>query len=69
MFWLEDFAGVPRLVKTTAGRQMAGSGWMGLKQNDAHRVRAIHELPLFSTLLSLGVLLLGFATMWYREGR
>ena len=69
MFWLEDFNGVPRLVKTTAGRQMAGSGWMGLRQNDAHRVRAVHELPLFSTLLSLGLLLLGFATMWYREGR
>jgi hypothetical protein len=48
---------------------MAGSGWFAFKANDAHRVRAVHELPLFSTLGSLVLLLMAFAAMWYREGR
>lgn len=65
--WLED--GTPQLVKVAAGRQMAGSGWMGLRANDAHRVLAVSDTPLFATLLSLGVLLLAFSAMWYREGR
>ena len=52
-----------------AGRQMAGSGWFAFKANDAHRVRAVHELPLFSTLGSLALMLMAFAAMWYREGR
>ena len=65
--WLED--GMPQLVKVAAGRQMAGSGWIGLRANDAHRVLAVSDTPLFATLLSLGVLLLAFSAMWYREGR
>ncbi len=65
--WLED--GMPQFVKVDAGRQMAGSGWMGLRANDAHRVLAVSDTPLFGTLLSLGVLLLAFSAMWYREGR
>jgi len=69
LYWLEDYSGLPRLVKADAGRQMAGSGWLAFKANDAHRIRAVHELPLFSTLGSLGLLLMAFAAMWYREGR
>ena len=65
--WLED--GMPQFVKVDAGRQMAGNGWMGLRANDAHRVLAVSDTPLFGTLLSLGVLLLAFSAMWYREGR
>ncbi len=65
--WLEN--GMPQLVKVDAGRQMAGNGWIGLKSNDAHRVLAVSDTPLFGTLLSLGVLLLAFSAMWYREGR
>jgi hypothetical protein len=68
-YWLESFDGVPRLVKVAAGRQMAGSGWMGLKGNDAFRVKAVSEIPLFSTLIMLGLLLAGLGAMWYREGR
>ncbi len=65
--WLED--GFPQLVKVQPGRQMAGSGWLGLKANGAHRVLAVSDIPLFATLLALGALLLGFCAMWYREGR
>ncbi len=69
LFWLEDYSNLPRIGKADAGRQMAGSGWLDFKANNAHRVRAVHELPLFSTLGSLALLLIGFAAMWYREGR
>ena len=65
--WLED--GMPQLVKVQPGRQMAGSGWIGLKANGTHRVLAVSDIPLFATLLSLGALLLAFCAMWYREGR
>ena len=65
--WLAE--GMPRLVKVNEGRQMAGSGWLGLKANGAYRVISVAELPLFATLLSLGALLLAICAMWHREGR
>ncbi|MCA3555077.1 hypothetical protein [Aestuariivirga sp.] len=65
--WLED--GMPRLVKLAAGRQMAGSGWIGLRANDSYRVQAVSDTPLFSTLLSLAALLMVLGGMWHREGR
>ncbi len=65
--WLED--GLPQVVKVDQGRQASGNGWIGLRSNDAHRVLAVSDTPLFATLLSLGVLLLAFSAMWYREGR
>lgn len=65
--WIED--GMPRFSKEPAGRLMGGSGWMALRDNQQFRVLAVHETPLFSTLASLGVLLLAFGMMWYREGR
>ncbi len=65
--WLED--GMPRLVKISAGRQMAGAGWLGLKANNAFRVTAVSEYPLFASLLALSALLLATCLMWTREGR
>ncbi|MFM8745371.1 MAG: hypothetical protein ACKOED_01700 [Aestuariivirga sp.] len=65
--WFED--GMPQVVKVSAGRPMTGSGWMGLRANDAHRVTAVADIPLFATLLSLAALLLGLGAMWFREGR
>jgi predicted Rdx family selenoprotein len=60
---------LPRFSKVKAGRAMAGPGWLGLKANGAYRVRAVSELPLFSTLVSLALLLAALSLMWYREGR
>ncbi len=65
--WLED--GMPRFLKVAAGRQMAGSGWFGLKANNTFRVTAVSEYPLFASLLALGALLLAVCLMWTREGR
>jgi len=64
--WLEE--GLPRLIKISGDRQMAGAGWLGLKANGAYRVTAVSEIPLFASLLALGALLLAFCLMWYREG-
>jgi len=64
--WLED--GMPQVIKVSAGRQMAGAGWIGLRANDKFRVETVSDTPLFATLLSLAVILLAFAGMWYREG-
>ncbi len=60
---------LPRLTKIRPGRAMAGPGWLGLRANGAYRVRAVSEVPLFSTLLALAALLLAVSLMWYREGR
>lgn len=62
-------ADVPRFAKVKPGRAMAGSGWLGLKANGAYTVRAIEELPLFGTFISLALLLGLLSAMWYREGR
>ena len=64
--WLED--GLPRLIKISGDRQMAGAGWLGLRANGAYRVTAVSEIPLFASLLALSALLLAFCLMWYREG-
>ncbi|MBL8908698.1 MAG: hypothetical protein JNM20_18650 [Rhizobiales bacterium] len=68
-FWLADRDGLPRILKVPAGRQMAGSGWLGLKENDVYRVRSLREISFFSTLAALGLLLLAICAMWRREGR
>jgi hypothetical protein len=66
-YWIED--GLPRLTKAEAGALMGGASWAALRDNKQFRVTAVRETALFSTLLSLGVLLLAMASMWYREGR
>lgn len=66
--WLSD-GGVPRLSKVADGRRMAGTGWLGLKSNNAYRLSAVRELPLMAGLFGLA-LLLGLASLiWRREGR
>ncbi|MDE2445777.1 MAG: hypothetical protein KGO94_06340, partial [Alphaproteobacteria bacterium] len=65
--WIED--GKPTIGKSTNGQLMAGSGWMNIHANNQFRVTAIRQISLFSTLLSLALLLLVTCTMWFREGR
>ena len=60
---------VPSIAKIGADRTMAGSGWLGLKANNAYRVLSIGAFPLFATLLGLAALMLLVSMMWYREGR
>jgi hypothetical protein len=65
--WLED--GLPNINKATPNPLMAGSGWMNLRSNGLYRVTAVKEISLFSTLLSLALLLIAASAMWFREGR
>jgi hypothetical protein len=64
-----DSMTLPRIAKVKAGRSMAGSGWLGLKNNNAYRVLSIGAFPMFATLLALACLLLLISLTWYREGR
>lgn len=67
LLWLED--GLPRIAKSTPAQIMAGSAWLNLRDNNIYRVTAVKEIPLFSTLLSLVLLLIAVSAMWLREGR
>ncbi len=60
---------LPRIAKVSPGRSMAGSGWLGLKNNNTYRVLSIGAFPMFATLLALAALLLLVSLTWYREGR
>jgi hypothetical protein len=65
--WLED--DIPTIGKSSAGQLMAGSGWMNIRANNQFRVTAIRQVSLFSTLLSMLLLLVAASAMWFREGR
>jgi hypothetical protein len=65
--WLED--GTSTIGKSTTGQLMAGSGWMNIRANNQFRVTAITQVSLFSTLVSLLLLLVAASAMWFREGR
>jgi hypothetical protein len=69
VFWLDDPARLPAITKVAVGRQTAGSGWAGFRDNEAYRISALREFPLFSSLLALGLLLLLFGATWWRESR
>ena len=65
--WIED--GLPSIGKSASGQLMTGSGWMNIRANNQFRVTAIRQVSLFSTLLSLVLLLIAASAMWFREGR
>ncbi len=67
LIWLEN--GNPRISKAAPGQIMAGASWLNLRDNNIYRVTAVKEIPLFSTLLSLALLLIAASAMWLREGR
>ena len=66
--WLED-GGVPELRRLPAGRDMAGPGWIGLRDNGAFVVAGVRELPLMPALAVLALFLGGLMAAWRREGR
>lgn len=61
--------GIPRLVQVGQNGTKSGNGWAGLVNNNASVLNGVFRIPLFTGLLGLALLLLGFATMWFREGR
>lgn len=61
--------GVPRLVATQSGTQLAGEDWMGLRMRNASVVTGIGLFPVFAGLSGLFLLLGLIALSWVREGR
>ena len=60
---------VPRLTVMRSAKIMHGSGWLGLKDQDAFLTKGVEITPLFTGILALAALLGLLALTWYREGR
>lgn len=68
LFWLRS-DGTPAIRRIQAGRDLAGSNWLGLRDNARYRVLAQRQIPLLPPWL---LLLLGggaLALAWRAEGR
>ena len=66
--WVAD-DGVPELRRTRPGRDTAGRGWLGLRENYTYVVTGANRVSLLPGLL---VLLIAVGTLmgaWWREGR
>ncbi len=60
---------VPRISMLSNARLLSGSGWLGLKDREAHVTRGILLTPMFTGLLALAALLAFITLAWWREGR
>jgi hypothetical protein len=60
---------VPRVSLLSNAKILAGSGWMGLKDRDAHLTRGVKLTPMFTGFAALSALLFLLAIAWWREGR
>ncbi len=60
---------LPRVTMLSNARVLAGSGWMGLKDREAHVTRGVKLTPMFTGLIALAALLFLLALAWWREGR
>jgi hypothetical protein len=65
----ETSVDVPRISMLANARVLAGSGWMGLRDREAHVTRGISLTPMFTGLLALAALLAFITLAWWREGR
>ena len=65
---IED-KGIPRLIQIGQNATTSGRGWAGLVNANASVLNGVFRIPLFTGLIGLALLLLGFASMWFREGR
>ncbi len=61
--------GIPRLIQIGQNATTSGRGWAGLVNSNASVLNGVFRIPLFTGLIGLALLLLGFASMWLREGR
>ncbi len=60
---------LPRVTALANARVLAGSGWMGLLDREAHVTTGVRLTPLFTGLIALAALLFLLAAAWWREGR
>ncbi len=64
-----DSVDVPRVSMLANARVLSGSGWLGLKDREAHVTRGVTLTPMFTGLLALAALLAFITLAWWREGR
>ena len=64
-----DAVEVPRVSMLANARVLAGSGWLGLRDREAHVTRGVSLTPMFTGLLALAALLAFITLAWWREGR
>ncbi len=67
IFWIAD--GVPEIRRVAAGRATAGSGWLGLRENDDYTVAGFTETPLLPGIAALLLAIGALIAAWRREGR
>ena len=67
-FWLGKNNSLPAIRNIEAGRRMSGSGWLGIRKNNAYAILALKDVPLLSGLLALAAILGLMSVLWYREG-
>jgi hypothetical protein len=60
---------VPRVSLLQGARVLAGSGWLGLRDREAHVTRGVTVTPMFTGLAALAALLAFISLAWWREGR
>ncbi|MBV1695282.1 MAG: hypothetical protein KGP27_12535, partial [Hyphomicrobiales bacterium] len=60
---------VPRVSMLTNARVLAGSGWLGLKDREAHVTKGVTVTPMFTGFAALAALLAFISLAWWREGR
>lgn len=65
--WARD--GIPELRRLPSGRSMAGSGWMGLRENENYAVTSVSQTSLFHPAIALIVLVGALFMAWRAEGR
>ena len=66
---VSDAVDVPRVSLLANARVLAGSGWLGLRDREAHVTRGVSLTPLFTGFLALAALLAFITLAWWREGR
>ncbi len=64
-----DAVDVPRVSMLVNARVLSGSGWLGLKDREAHVTRGVTLTPMFTGLIALAALLAFITLAWWREGR
>ena len=69
---VSDSAGIltlPTILPVRGAIRVADDQRMAIRMTDETVLKGINALPLFAGFLGTGILLLAFASMWWREGR
>ena len=68
MAWLRE-RGVPDIRRVAPGRDLAGQGWIGLRENRQYLVAALEQHSLLPPLLMLLLVAAALGIAWRIEAR